>query len=49
LGKKSQALHTREFVADEPVTGGKRERPWFVVKDLEKEQANLAKNGYEKP
>jgi|19_taG_2_1085344.scaffolds.fasta_scaffold00041_9 hypothetical protein len=47
LGKKSQALYTAEFLSDTAVTGGKRERPWFAVKDLDKERTNLTKNGYE--
>lgn len=48
LGKKSGPLPINEFVADEPIVGAKKEKPWFVVKDLEKEQTKLAANGYSK-
>lgn len=47
LGKKATTLHTTEFLADTPVTGAKKERPWFAVKDLDKERDRLTKNGYE--
>lgn len=47
LGKKSPALPIDEFVNDGVVKTGKREKPWFAVKDLEKARAKLVKDGYE--
>jgi len=47
LGKKSTAIHTDEFIADKPIKGAKKDRPWFAVKDLDKERERLTKNGYE--
>lgn len=48
LGKKATGLPVKEFLADKPVAGAKREKPWFAVKDVEKARAKLARDGYEK-
>lgn len=47
LGKKSPPLPIDEFIKDGVVKTGKREKPWFAVKDLEKTKTKLAKDGYE--
>jgi len=46
-GKRGEKLHTDEFIADEPVAGAKKERPWYAVKDVTKTKAKLEKDGYE--
>jgi hypothetical protein len=48
LGKKATSLFTDEFIANKAIKGAKKERPWFEVKDLDKERASLSKKGYEK-
>jgi hypothetical protein len=47
LGKKSPPLPIDEFLADKEVSGAKRPKPWFQVKDLEKTKTKLGKDGYE--
>ena len=47
LGKKSPPLPISEFTTNGTVTTGKREKPWFAVKNLDKAKTKLAKDGYE--
>lgn len=47
LGKKSPPLPISEFTTDGTVTTGKREKPWFAIKNLDKTKTKLAKDGYE--
>jgi len=49
LGKKAKKLYVEEFLANEEVAGSKRSRPWFDVKNIEKERTDLGKKGYEQP
>lgn len=48
LGKKSVDLPIEEFIKDGVVTTGKRQKPWYPIKDVEKSKAKLVKDGYEK-
>lgn len=47
LGKKSPPLPIDEFLADGTVTSGKRQKPWYSIKNLDKTKEKLAKDGYE--
>lgn len=46
-GKRGECLHLDSFLTNTPVPDAKKDRPWYVVKDVAKTKAKLERDGYE--